>query len=283
MRKWIWGLLLAVLIVLFLNDNINLKPYFESHPVIEFRVPVKWSATYIQLGEKYEIPWWYLVAIDEVVHDYQGISTTTIEKNARWLQTEMGNKQVNTTTLTSVLEQKYTKENVKKMMQIASSYRWEAASLSEDYEFPFRTEDISKISYNNSWGNPRSYGGKRQHEGTDMMAPAKTPIQSVSDGKVVRKGWDRLGGWRLLIQDEKHEQIYYYYAHLSSYAETLKEGDRVKSGQIIGYVGDSGYGPEGTTGQFPPHLHFGMYVSESKFSYGRAAVNPYVLLKTWEN
>lgn len=56
----------------------------------------------------------------------------------------------------------------------------------------------------------------------------------------------------------------------------------MKKGQVIGYVGDSGYGPEGTTGQFAPHLHLGIYVRESTFSPKRETINPYLFLKVWE-
>ncbi len=50
-----------------------------------------------------------------------------------------------------------------------------------------------------------------------------------------------------------------YYAHLERYEDGLQAGDVVAKGQVIGYLGDSGYGPEGTTGEFEPHLHFGIY------------------------
>ena len=53
---------------------------------------------------------------------------------------------------------------------------------------------------------------------------------------------------------------------MSRFAEGIEMGERVKKGEVIGYVGDSGYGPEGTTGKFPPHLHFGIYVRESLLS-----------------
>ena len=54
---------------------------------------------------------------------------------------------------------------------------------------------------------------------------------------------------------------YFYYAHLDSYAE-LEKGDPVKAGDLLGYMGDSGYGEEGTTGEFPVHLHLGIYLKE---------------------
>ena len=71
-------------------------------------------------------------------------------------------------------------------------------------------------------------------------------IRSVSDGTVEKKGWLKLGGYRLGIRSDSG--IYYYYAHLASYADNIKCGDRVKAGQFIGYMGNTGYGDEGTSG-----------------------------------
>ena len=72
------------------------------------------------------------------------------------------------------------------------------------------------------------------------------------------------------------DNIYYYYAHLSRYEGNPEEGDKVTKGQIIGYVGDTGYGPEGTTGQFEPHLHFGMYYGKNN---SLTPFNPYPFLE----
>lgn len=72
---------------------------------------------------------------------------------------------------------------------------------------------------------------------------------------------------------------YYYYAHLDSYAN-IKEGDPVKAGELLGYMGDSGYGKEGTVGKFDVHLHMGIYFYEEG---EEISVNPYYLLKFLEN
>lgn len=133
-------------------------------------------------------------------------------------------------------------------------------------------------SYDNSWGSFRNYGGNRKHEGIDIMYSEKkadvVPIVSVSDGIIIKKGWLELGGNRLLIKTG--DNINFYYAHLASYAQGLEEGMKVKAGQLIGYMGNSGYGPEGTKGKFDVHLHFGMYYKENNTEI---SVNPYYLLK----
>ena len=99
-------------------------------------------------------------------------------------------------------------------------------------------------------------------------------IVSVSDGTIVKKGWLELGGNRLLIKTR--DNMKFYYAHLASYAQGLEEGMKVRAGQLIGYMGNTGYGPEGTKGKFDVHLHFGMYFSEKG---EEISINPYFLLK----
>ena len=141
------------------------------------------------------------------------------------------------------------------------------------------TED--KISYVDSWMFERNYGGKRGHEGTDIMAEKNTPgyypVVSMTDGVVTEKGWLEKGGWRIGITAPTG--AYFYYAHLDSYAE-LEKGDPVKAGDLLGYMGDSGYGEEGTTGEFPVHLHLGIYLQEGP---EEISVNPYPVLRYAEN
>ena len=141
------------------------------------------------------------------------------------------------------------------------------------------TED--KISYVDSWMFERNYGGKRGHEGTDIMAEKNTPgyypVVSMTDGVVTEKGWLEKGGWRIGITAPTG--AYFYYAHLDSYAE-LEKGDPVKAGDLLGCMGDSGYGEEGTTGEFPVHLHLGIYLKEGT---EEISVNPYPVLRYAEN
>lgn len=137
------------------------------------------------------------------------------------------------------------------------------------------------LCYEDSWGNSRSYGGNRIHEGTDIMASNNQrgyfPVVSVSDGVVEKKGWLQLGGYRIGVRSSKG--TYFYYAHLHRYADGLEEGSPVKAGQLLGYMGDSGYGKEGTVGKFDVHLHFGIYV---RLNGEDVSVNPYPILKQIE-
>lgn len=132
-------------------------------------------------------------------------------------------------------------------------------------------------SYNNTWGDRRGWGGRRIHEGTDIFAGYGVPVRSVAYGVVELKGWNKFGGWRVGIRDLNN--TYHYYAHLNSFAKDLKIGSVVKPGDVIGSVGSSGYGPPGTAGKFPPHLHFGMYKDNGINEW---SFDPYPHLKAWE-
>jgi len=90
-------------------------------------------------------------------------------------------------------------------------------------------------------------GFNKMHRGTDFAAPEGTPIMASGDGKIVRARWCGGGGNCIKI---KHNSTYStVYAHLSKFARIAKEGNRVRQGQIIGYVGSTGM----STG---PHLHY---------------------------
>lgn len=145
------------------------------------------------------------------------------------------------------------------------------------------TNKPAKVSFENSWMAERTYGGSRSHEGTDIMAGIEEsgyyPVVSMTDGTVEQVGWLEKGGWRIGVRSE--HGIYYYYAHLHSYAKEWKAGDVIQAGELLGYMGDSGYGPEGTTGQFAVHLHVGIYVPLGADQ--EMAVNPYWFLKYLEN
>ncbi len=128
-----------------------------------------------------------------------------------------------------------------------------------------------------TFGAGRSYGGRRIHEGVDIFASYGTPVLACSAGYVELMGWNRFGGWRIGIRDTQN--VYYYYAHLSSFAKGIKQGDLVQPGEVIGYVGSTGYGPPGTAGKFPPHLHFGMYRDTGRHEW---AFSPSTSLAHWQ-
>ncbi|HLU20948.1 M23 family metallopeptidase [Lederbergia graminis] len=132
-------------------------------------------------------------------------------------------------------------------------------------------------SYKNTWGDRRGWGGRRIHEGTDIFAGYGAPVRAVAYGVVELKGWNKYGGWRIGIRDLNN--TYHYYAHLNGFAKDLSVGDIVEPGTVIGSVGSSGYGPPGTSGKFPPHLHFGMYKDNGINEW---SFDPYPHLRLWE-
>lgn len=111
------------------------------------------------------------------------------------------------------------------------------------------------------FGVSRSYGYRRQHLGHDMMGQVGTPIIAVESGYVEALGWNQYGGWRIGIRSFDGKR-YYYYAHLRQnypYQEKLKEGDVVTAGDVIGYMGHTGYSAtENVNNIDQVHLHLGL-------------------------
>ncbi|MDD4088142.1 MAG: M23 family metallopeptidase [Tissierellia bacterium] len=111
------------------------------------------------------------------------------------------------------------------------------------------------------FGNSRSYGFRRVHLGNDLVGSIGTPVIAVESGRIEALGWNQYGGWRIGIRSLDNKR-YYYYAHLRKdhpYVKTLKEGDVVLAGDVIGYLGMTGYSrKENVNNINTPHLHFGM-------------------------
>lgn len=142
----------------------------------------------------------------------------------------------------------------------------------------FRSQQMTSHLRTAGWKR-EGFGGERVHEGCDLFGGCGAadfyPIISMTDGSVEAVGWLPLGGYRIGIRSPSGG--YFYYAHLSSYERDWKEGDSIKAGEILGFMGDTGYGSEGTKGKFPVHLHLGIYIQTP---YSREmSVNPYWVLK----
>lgn len=177
---------------------------------------------------------------------------------------------------TEALMQLYdNKETVRQIQIIEKIYAHFETNALDKRAFPLPT--TAHYSYRGTWGASRGWGGRRIHEGTDLFASYGVPVRSVSYGVIEVMGWNEYGGWRVGIRDMHN--TYHYYAHLSGFNKALKEGDIVEPGDVIGSVGSSGYGKEGTSGRFPPHLHYGMYKYNGKIEW---AFDPYPHLQNWE-
>ncbi len=117
------------------------------------------------------------------------------------------------------------------------------------------------FSHCDDFGVSRSFGFKRKHLGHDMMGGLGTPIVAVEGGVVEAMGWNRYGGWRIGIRSFDSKR-YYYYAHLQKdhpFAENLEVGDLVQAGDLIGFMGRTGYSDKENVNNIETvHLHFGL-------------------------
>jgi murein DD-endopeptidase MepM/ murein hydrolase activator NlpD len=113
----------------------------------------------------------------------------------------------------------------------------------------------------------------RVHDAIDIMAPAETPVLAAADGKIIKLFNSERGG-TTIYQLNTNGDLVFYYAHLSHYADGLVEGNTVKQGQVIAYVGDTGNAGAGNY-----HLHFSIAtVSDPKRYWEGTNINPYPLL-----
>ena len=117
------------------------------------------------------------------------------------------------------------------------------------------------FSHYDDFGASRSYGFKRTHLGNDLMGSIGTPIIAVESGTIEHLGWNQYGGWRVGIRSLDGKR-YYYYAHLRKnhpYVAGLAEGSKVTAGDVIGYLGMTGYSTKENVNNINvPHLHFGL-------------------------
>jgi murein DD-endopeptidase MepM/ murein hydrolase activator NlpD len=115
-----------------------------------------------------------------------------------------------------------------------------------------------------------SRGLKRSHQAIDIMAAWGTPVLAADDGQVVKITSNR-GGGLTLYQVDPSGRLVYYYAHLAGYVDNLREGQKVRRGEVIAYVGTTGNAPQST-----PHLHFAVLtLTGERRWWGGVALNPY--------
>lgn len=169
--------------------------------------------------------------------------------------------------------------------EVNSAYRAVFADIKYFPVVESSTEYPVNVSFGDGWKSERYYNDVMHfHEGTDIMANGHdrgyVPVVSMTEGVVENIGWLELGGYRIGIRSPNGG--YFYYAHLYRYAKDFKTGDTVRAGELIGFMGDSGYGrAEGTVGNFAVHLHLGIYIKTK--NYEELAVNPYAALTFVEN
>ena len=139
-----------------------------------------------------------------------------------------------------------------------------------DLEVP--VEGVRPEALVRSFADARS--GNRVHEALDILAARNTPVRAVEGGRIVKLFNSKAGGITV-YQFDPSERFCYYYAHLERYADGLREGDTVRKGQTLGYVGTSGNAPKDT-----PHLHFAVFqLTPEKHWWEGTPIDPYDILR----
>jgi len=144
-------------------------------------------------------------------------------------------------------------------------------------------------SHYDDFGKKRSYGFSRPHLGNDLLGQVGTPVIAVESGVIEALGWNQYGGWRIGIRSFDNKR-YYYYAHLRKnfpYRKDLQIGSVVKSGDVIGYLGRTGYSTkENVNNITTSHLHFGMQLifdESQKECDNEIWINVYEIVRLLEN
>ena len=133
-------------------------------------------------------------------------------------------------------------------------------------------EGVKPEQLTRQFGDNRA--GNRRHEAIDILAPRNTAVRAVEDGTIAKLFLSKAGGITL-YQFDPTGDFCYYYAHLERYADGLREGQTVRKGQVLGYVGTSGNAPKNT-----PHLHFAIFrLTEAKRWWEGTAIDPYDVLR----
>jgi murein DD-endopeptidase MepM/ murein hydrolase activator NlpD len=133
---------------------------------------------------------------------------------------------------------------------------------------------VGPSDYIDTYGEFRGDVHGKWHHGDDIFARLGTPVVAVASGTINRIGWRKAGGWRLWVRDSAADE--FYYAHLSGYARSVFHSKRVRAGQVIGFVGNTG-------DAFPraPHLHFEIHPRQLLRLRYDGAVDPTTYLDSW--
>jgi hypothetical protein len=152
------------------------------------------------------------------------------------------------------------------------------------YNWYFPISDGYEVTNSNDWGAARTNG--RSHKGNDIMCKQGIPIIAVESGEITNIGWNELGGWRIGITSTVGER-YWFYGHMRKihpYVKSLNNGSKIEGGQVIGYIGSTGYSnivevnsmPENENavdGKFATHLHVGIFKNMTN------AYNPFPVME----
>ena len=151
------------------------------------------------------------------------------------------------------------------------------AALADDYRalanrrLTIPVSGVGQADLTNTFGDDRA-AGERRHEALDIPAARGTPVVAVEDGRVEKLFTSEPGGLTI-YQFDPTRAYAYYYAHLDRYADGLAEGQLIKRGQVIGYVGSTGNASPNA-----PHLHFAIFkLGPEKRWYEGTPINPFTV------
>lgn len=148
----------------------------------------------------------------------------------------------------------------------------DAVEMLRDRDLTIPVEGVDAGDLRDTFSDSR--GGGRAHEAIDIMAPRNTPVRAIEDG-VIQKLFTSEAGGLTIYQFEPSGMFTYYYAHLDRYAPNLHEGQQVRRGETIGYVGSTGNASPNA-----PHLHFAIFRQTPERQWWKGEpINPYPVLK----
>lgn len=214
------------------------------------------------------------------------------------------------TTLTQRLEAGETMDTITRDMQYFSYYQETLSAVLGEYVGPYarqvenpldEDEPIWEETYGlrvfspiaagfgfehyDDFANARTYGYARKHTGHDLFGSIGTPVVAIEGGIVESAGWNQYGGWRIGIRSHDKKR-YYYYAHLrkdAPYTSLIREGATVNAGDVIGYLGMTGYSKKENVNNINvPHLHMGIQIifdESQKDGTGEIWIDGYQLTK----
>ena len=268
----------ALVLALFLKLALGLvirggNTSIRLGDVEAFRVPVASLLKLRELGGKYDIPFAELLAVYSVENKFfpeknLNVGTDALEKDfvARYGQ----------------IKGKSSVSALRPFVSLLSSITNEIRRFPVEWDQDGGDGEAPYI-FGDSWGAPRSDSGSRAHQGCDVLdrdnARGRLKIVSMTDGVVTNCGWNSLGGYYVGITAASGN--YYYYAHLDRHAGAAEKGREVNAGDLLGFMGDSGSGKEGTKGRFQVHLHIGI-APAAKITKKEYWINPYPFLRLAE-
>lgn len=262
--NYIFFIGLFIFIYFLINRFNDEKIYIPIENISAFQISSKDMINLLNLSFEYELNF------SEVLTLYSLENNFFEEKNYE-------NENIEQSFLINYndIKKKYIKRDFEKYYNLINGI------VTEIKSFPIPNSESDKYTYNDSWGAERTYGGKREHKGTDIIdrenIEGNIPIISMTDGKIENIGWNEKGGYRVGVRSKNGN--YYYYAHLNSFSEDIYIGMNIKSGQLLGYMGNTGYSKiEGTKGKFEVHLHMGIEITAPYISKDSFWINPYPFL-----